>query len=124
VTAKSLVAVADVVIPPLPMESAHPLTVQHWAELWSSPIAPELTQVDVPGLLIYISLVEDFFRAETVTARTDLSREIRLCRADFGLTPISRRRLQWEIAKVVEAEDRRVARDKAKPRPDPRLEER
>jgi hypothetical protein len=117
-----------IAIPELPMADPHPLTVAHWSDLWASPVAPEMTRIDAHGLLIYIALVEDFHRADNPTARMDLSREIRLVRADFGLTPVSRRRLQWTVAKVADAEARRTERIMAKyrqaaadSRPDPRL---
>ncbi len=123
-TVATLRAVKPVVIPALPVEGAHPATVSFWSELWESPITPELTSVDVHGLVMLAQLVEDFHRAENPSSRVKLSQEIRLRGAEFGLSPISRRRLQWEISRVAEAEDRRVQRAKrADKRPDPRLSE-
>ena len=122
-TATTLRALAPVDVPPLPLEDPHPSTVAFWEELWASPIVPELAGVDVPGLVMLARLVEDFHRAGSPTARVELSRELRLRGAEYGLSPISRRRLQWQIAQVAEAEDRRAARVKARSRPDPRLSE-
>jgi hypothetical protein len=121
-TATTLQAVKPFAVPVLAVEEAHPSTVAFWDELWASPITPELTNVDLHGLAMLAELVEDFHRASSATARVKLSQEIRLRGAEFGLSPISRRRLQWEIAKVNEAEDRRARRAKsAEKRPDPRL---
>jgi hypothetical protein len=120
-TATTLRALQPVAIPRLPVKKPHPLTRSFWRELWESPITPELTSVDVSGLLMLAVLVEDFHRADSVIERINVSREIRLRGAEFGLTPISRRRLQWEIARVSEAEARRAARVKSPTRPDPRL---
>lgn len=83
----------------------------------------EFSQPDVDRLLMLIRLVEDFYRAETPTQRVELSREVRLLSAEFGLSPISRRRLQWQIAQVAEAQDRSAATRTRRRRPDPRLKE-
>ena len=121
-TSAVLVAAQPVTPSELPIADAHPATVEFWAALWASPIVPELSTVDVHGLVMLAELVEDFHRAESPTARVGLSREIRLLGAEFGLSPISRRRLQWTIAQVVSAEDRRAERaSRNRDRPDPRL---
>jgi len=122
-TATVLYESGSVTIPDLPVENAHQHTLDYWADLWNSPVASEMSRVDAGGLLILITLVEAFWRADTVTQRIDLSREIRLVAATFGLTPVSRRGLQWSIANIVDAEARRAERA-ARPeaqRPDPRV---
>jgi hypothetical protein len=68
-------------------------------------MASEFIAADVPGLLLVAQLVDRFNYGEVA-----LAAEIRLQRQCFGLTPLDRRRLQWQIEKVSEAERRRTKR--------------
>lgn len=77
-----------------------------WADIWASPMAPEFDSSDRHGLLILAELVEQFWEAP----HPALAGEIRLQRQCFGLTPIDRRRLQWEIDRGEEADERRQTR--------------
>ncbi|MDT0305076.1 phage terminase small subunit [Streptomonospora wellingtoniae] len=81
-----------------------PQTRAWWADVWSSPMAPEFIDghADIHGLYMLALLVDDFWR----TGSRELAAEIRLQRTAFGLTPIDRRRLQWEIERTEEAQDR------------------
>lgn len=95
----------DVEAPPLPpvpspFNEWHPLTVSWWADVWASPMAPEYHESDVHGLYVLAALVNHFWHQP----RQDLAAEIRLQRQCFGLTPIDRRRLQWEIERTDEAQ--------------------
>lgn len=63
-------------------------------------MAAEYISADIPGLILVAELVDRFNYGEVA-----LAAEIRLQRQCFGLTPLDRRRLQWEI-KRVEAADR------------------
>jgi hypothetical protein len=65
-------------------------------------MAPEYDSSDIHGLLMLAVLVDDFWAAPSAVKAA----EIRLQRQCFGLTPIDRRRLQWEIARGTEAEQR------------------
>jgi hypothetical protein len=94
---------AEVVIPDLPDDRAwHPQTEAWWADVWRSPMAPEFDQSDVHGLLILAVLVDGFWVRPHWTAAA----EIRLQGQRFGLSPLDRRRLQWEIERVDEAQDK------------------
>lgn len=62
-------------------------------------MAAEYIEADVPGLYVLAELYDRFFKKPTPA----LAAEIRLQRACYGQTPIDRRRLQWEIAKVDDA---------------------
>lgn len=125
----------DVKMPPLPerefrsddgipeVTDWHDLTMAWWADIWASPMAPEFEISDMHGLYVLAVLVDEFWRSPS----TALAAEIRLQRMAFGLTPIDRRRLQWEIERVDEAQDqgerRRAARKEQaakEPKPDPR----
>src|SRR3954471_5295847 len=119
----------DVVVPPLPDRPQnwhHPLlpaprphwhlrTRAWWADLWASPMAGEYDPTDVHGLLQLAVLVDDFWHAEPPRERQAASAEIRLQGVRFGLSPIDRRRLQWEIQRSEEAQARGRCRRVARP---------
>jgi hypothetical protein len=91
--------------PPLPRlggEAWHPMTIAWWSDIWRSPMAPEYDTSDVHGLLMLAVLVNGFWQSPS----KDLAAEIRLQRQCFGLSPIDRRRLQWEIERTDEAQDK------------------
>jgi hypothetical protein len=73
-------------------------------------MAKEFLQVDVHTLYILAELMERFWRRPSI----GLANEIRQRQAAFGLTPIDRRRLQWEIK-------REPAVDKPKPAKRPKV---
>lgn len=94
--ARTLTLAHDVEMPALPeLDDVewHTMTVSWWEDIWASPMAPEFEDSDVHGLYALALLVNAFWIAPSTT----LASEIRLQRQCFGLTPIDRRRLQWEI---------------------------
>lgn len=111
--------------PPLPVGRKWlPETRAWWADIWSSPMAAEWHSSDRHGLFVLAALVDDFW--DPKADHGALAGEIRLQRQAFGLTPLDRRRLQWEIERAEEAVDRGSKRRKAplekkKPAKDPRL---
>jgi hypothetical protein len=123
-TRSTLSADHNVQAPVLPEGEWHPQTLQWWSDVWASPMAPEYDDSDRHGLFALARLVDDFWTAETARERAALSAEIRLQRQCFGLTPIDRRRLQWEIERTEEAQDkgrkRRTPAPKGEAKPDPR----
>lgn len=115
-SAARLIALPDrsAKVPPLPEGRGwQPETIAWWADVWSSPMAPEFLDADVHGLLMLAVLVDAFWQEPS----EKLAGEIRLQRQCFGLTPIDRRRLQWEVDRGEEAEQRRAQRATAKGRP-------
>ena len=82
----------------------HRLTRAWWRDVWRSPMAEEFDkgEVDIHGLYILAVLVDQFWKEPS----RELAAEIRLQRQCFGLTPIDRRRLQWEIERGEQAETR------------------
>jgi hypothetical protein len=66
-------------------------------------MAAEFIAADVPGLLLVAQLVDRFNYGEV-----SLAAEIRLQRQEFGLTPLCRRRLQWEIERAESAGRKRA----------------
>lgn len=82
----------------------NPMTLSWWDDVWASPMASEFVDggADLHGLYLLAVLVDDFWTTPT----TSLAAEIRLQRQCFGLTPIDRRRLQWEIDRGEDASER------------------
>lgn len=119
-TKATLTSDHQVETPSLPDADWHPLTLAWWKDLWASPMAPEYDQSDVHGLYLLATLVNAFWTDPS----KELAAEIRLQRQCFGLSPIDRRRLQWEIERTDEAQDRgrkrRASRPASQPASDPR----
>jgi len=84
-------------------------TLAWWADVWSSPMRDEYINADTHGLFVLADLIDAYWRASSAGHPTaSLATEIRLQRQCFGLTPIDRRRLQWEIQRGEEAESKRA----------------
>ena len=83
----------------------HPMTRRWWKDVWHSPMAAEFLKSDVHQLYILAELLNRFWWAPT----TALAAEVRQHRLAFGLTPIDRRRLQWEIGQDELGAGKRVA---------------
>lgn len=100
----------------------HKLTREWWKDVWTSPMAGEYLPTDIHGLLRIAVLVDDFNKAFDPKLRKELSVEIRLQEARFGLSPTDRSRLQWEVQKGEEAERKRKTKAASQPpaRNDPR----
>ena len=72
-------------------------------------MAGQYTDPDIEGIAMLCLVVEDFWRAETTTARREAAAEIRQQSQRFGLSPIDRRRLQWTLPKAAPAPERPAA---------------
>jgi hypothetical protein len=103
-TAAVLNEAPEVETPPLPKRRRrwHPMTVQWWQDVWQSPMAPEFLPADVHGLYLLAELRDRFWREPSAA----LAAEIRQQEQRFGLSPIDRRRLQWEVPRGAAAPDR------------------
>jgi hypothetical protein len=132
-TAAKLSAVHSVKLPPLPHRvdedgnnlEWHPRTLAWWTDVWGSPMAPEFLRADTHGLFLLAELEDLFHWASAARDKIELAKEIRLQRVAYGLTPIDRRRLQWEVDRGDEADQRaqkRKASTKPKRAADPRDE--
>ena len=100
---------AEAPIEKAPRLPAHPggggwsnMARRWWSDIWSSPMHYEYSSGDIPALFRLVLLVDMFWR----TGKLDLAREIRMLEREFGLTPLSRRRLEWTVAQTEEAKDR------------------
>jgi len=91
------------------------LTVQCWRRAWASPMSTQWLDTDIDALGRLALLWDEFYRNPTSVAMA----EIRLQEQRFGLSPLDRTRLQWEVARTDEAERKRP---KAPERPRPRVD--
>lgn len=112
----------------------HPQTEAWWNDVWTSPMSDQWDDSDVHNLYLLALLYDDIWRAETSAMRAKAMAEYRLQRADLGLSPYARRRLEWTIETAEEAKARGERRrggnggrtqteqqKAAAKRPDPRL---
>lgn len=65
-----------------------------WATVWSSPMASVYLEADVPALTRLASLIDQAAKGDV---GANVLAEIRQLEDRFGLSPLARRRLQWEI---------------------------
>lgn len=98
----------------------NPLTVSWWKDVWTSPQHHEFLRSDLGALFRLAILVDMFWK----TGKLALAKEIRLLEREFGLTPLSRRRLEWTVMQTDEVretqEQRRIHRAEVIDGGDPR----
>ena len=80
----------------------HKMARLWWHDVWTSPMHYEYLRVDVHALYRLVILVDAFLKSGTL----EIAKEIRLLEREFGITPLSRRRLEWSVAQAEEARDR------------------
>lgn len=93
----------------------HEQTRSWWVDVWTSPMAAEWDPSDVHNVVVVALLYDDIWSASTAKARKDALAEYRLQRADLGLSPYSRRRLEWTIETADEAKSRGERRRSGQP---------
>lgn len=79
----------------------HPLTVAAWGHAWASPMASQWIETDVDALG-RLALLWDALYSGSILAMS----EIRLQEQRFGLSPLDRSRLQWEVSKAEEVNEK------------------
>lgn len=85
-----------------------------WRTIWASPMAAVWLDADVPTLVRLAGLVDTINREGVTDDTRPLLGEIRALEDRFGLSPIARRRLQWEVDQAATATgDVQRARDAA-----------
>lgn len=90
------------ILPPVPHDydpaaiAWRPTTLAWWQVIWASPMADEWVDADVPGLFALALLIDEFWTAPDSKQHA----EIRQAAREFGLSPFSRRQLQWEIKRL------------------------
>lgn len=104
-SAATLSVVHDVKTPELlPKEVEwHAMTRRWWRELWKSPTATEYHETDLQSLYQVAMLIQDFWTATDSKSRNDARLRVEKAEADFGLTPLARRRLEWQIEQTEDA---------------------
>lgn len=107
-------------VPPLPARQRgagrwHPRVVAWWKSVWRSPMAGELLGPDVlGGLHLLAELYQRRWTETDTSALVRIASEIRQQEVRFGLSPIDRRRLQWEVEKGEQAEEQTKKRRERK----------
>jgi hypothetical protein len=90
-------------------------TLRWWLRIWSSPMAPEFyNNSDIEGLYRMAALVELFWRKPSGVLNAEISRY----EDKFGLNPLARRRLEWQIVDTEKAQEQasdRHARKASRP---------
>jgi hypothetical protein len=81
-------------------------------------MAAEYLEADKQGLILLAHLQQSFWTARSNKDKCYFAKEIRQQEQRFGLTPIDRRRLQWEVEKGESAAAKTETRRKRK-RPNP-----
>jgi len=96
-------------------EKWHPKVIEWWNSVWKSPMAAEFLDADMRGgLYVLAELKQQWYSTGDPKVLVALSSEIRQQEVRFGLSPIDRRRLQWEVEKGEQAVERTTRRQKAK----------
>jgi hypothetical protein len=92
-------------------------TREWWATIWRSPMSTTWIEADVPALKRLAVLVDLVGRGQ-VTAM--LLSEMRQLEDRFGLSPLARRRLEWELEAGRDADIETASRKDQKPEGDGR----
>lgn len=87
---------------PVEGEKWHGMARAWWRDVWASPMQAEFLEGDVPALVRLVMLVDTFWKSQSLA----VAKEIRLMEREFGLTPLSRRRLEWNVAQAEDAKDK------------------
>lgn len=77
----------------------HPMAREFWLRVWASPMVHEFLRADEPALMRLLYMVDRFWKTGDMQAAV----EIRHLEKEFGLTPLSRRRLEWSVVQTEEA---------------------
>lgn len=84
----------------------HPLTLEVWKRAWASEMSGQWLASDADALGRVAILWDEFYKSPDAKVMA----EIRLQEQRFGLSPLDRSRLQWEVSRAEEAERKRPAR--------------
>lgn len=90
----------------------HPQTLIDWAHALASPMASQWLETDLDALGRLALLWDNFYKEPSA----DALKEIRLQGQLFGLSPLDRSRLQWEVSRADEAEQKHGRRTSAQRR--------
>lgn len=65
-------------------------------------MSSEFLDGDIPALFRLVVLVDAFWKEPNIK----IGAEIRMLEREFGLTPLSRRRLEWSVVQAEESKDK------------------
>jgi len=108
-------------VPPNPNPDGrvwHRLTVKAWEHAWESPMSTQWLETDIDALG-RLALVWDALHVGAGDSNivVKMLAEIRLQEQRFGLSPLDRSRLQWEVNRGSEAERKLQQRETVLERP-------
>jgi hypothetical protein len=83
-------------------EEWHPMAREFWRSVWASPMRYEYLPADEPALYRLVFMVDQFWKKGSLA----IAAEIRQLEREFGLTPLSRRRLEWTVVQAEEAKNK------------------
>jgi hypothetical protein len=95
-------------VPEIPNPDArvwHPLTLKGWKHAWESAMSSQWLPTDVDGLGRLALMWDEFYKRPA----SQVLAEIRLQEQRFGLSPLDRSRLQWEVSRAEEAGKKKQA---------------
>lgn len=93
----------------------HPNVVSWWTSVWTSPMAQEYAEADrVGGLALLAELWHRWWTESDTRVLATLSTTINQVSRDFGLSPMARRSLQWQIDQGEKADERTQKRRQAR----------
>ena len=112
----------DFVASPFPADSEYyeeprwnPAVVRWWRSIWSSPMSAEFSESDIHGLYLACKQLQESLNPRNKpTEQAAFMTKFEQSTRNFGLNPMSRRSLQWEIDRGDEAADRTDRRRQAK----------
>ena len=88
-----------------------PHVIAWWNDIWSSPMSSEFDDADIHGLyLACMYLQESTNSGLKASERISYGKNYEAAVRNYGLTPMARRSLQWEIARSDEATDKNAKR--------------
>jgi hypothetical protein len=91
-------------VPPFPLGDQEPASAAVWAELWSTPHAVAWERLGWTRIVARYCVL--LLAAEKPDAPVTLLGEVRQLEDRLGLSPMSMRRLLWEVAEDEVAEQR------------------
>lgn len=130
----SVVRPEDIEIPPMPNADEYiadpfgqkaqwnPAVVRWWNDIWSSPMSAEFSDSDIHGLYLgCMYFHEQLNPLAKPTARASFATKFEQVVRNYGLNPMARRSLQWEIDRGDEAATRTDKRRQAQSQLTPKV---
>lgn len=107
-------------VPPLPEHPGgvrwHPMTVEWWRDAWLSPMQKEWHRTtDRHNVFLAAMHFDDHLTARTAQERQKAFSVLKVAVQPLGLTPYSRRQLEWTTANAEEATRRNRQRSTGEP---------